>query len=78
MKKAFDILALVDDAIEKDPTEEAKEKAAARKAAANAPILPKPKVVDSSEEPGEAAKSSTPEHTKSAEKEESEPPKAEG
>jgi hypothetical protein len=47
MKKTFDILALL---MKKDPTEEAKEKAAAQRAAANAPILPKPKVVDSSEE----------------------------
>jgi hypothetical protein len=78
MKKAFDILALIDDAIEKDPTEEAKEKAAARKAAANAPILPKPEVVESSEEPGEAAKSSTPEPSDTKpEDEESEPPKDE-
>jgi hypothetical protein len=42
-KKSGDILALVDDAIENDPTEEAKKKAAALKAAADAPILPPPK-----------------------------------
>jgi hypothetical protein len=42
-REKLNILALVDDAIENDPSEEAKKKAAALKAAADAPILLSPR-----------------------------------
>jgi hypothetical protein len=44
-REKLNILALVDDAIENDPSEEAKKKVAALKAAADAPILPAAKKV---------------------------------